>query len=460
MFITKKHIPRRTFLRGVGATVALPFLEGMLPAQTPVRETAASPDKIRRFVGIWHPHGAAPGYWSPVQEGRDFEFSFITKPLEAFRDRVVLITGLDMPEATATTEEPGGDHARGAVLLSGARPRRNAVSPYLGVTMDQLIAKKYGRDTILESIQLAVEEDGNYGNCNWGYSCAYTNSISWTSPVQPLPTEVNPRVAFERLFGDGTNAEERKLGRKQNASILDSVAQQISHFKKPLGAVDQSRLDTYLENIREIERRIRIAAERSIQEPSEEIPFGLPENRHLHYRLMYDLLALAFEGDLTRSATFMLGKDLSGASFPESGFNGGWHGSSHHGDKPENVASYAKMNRYHVQNLAYFADKLNRIPDGDGGSILDHILIYKGSNMGNSHRHAHVKVPIILLGGLDGTFKGNRHIVYPDNTERTSNMLLALLHKYGIEDIPKYDVAGREVGTQKSFGSRTKPVAL
>ena len=219
----------------------------------------------RRFMGIWHPHGAAPGYWSPLQEGADFEFSFITKPLEPFRKYVTLISGMDMPEAMATTEEPGGDHARGAVLLSSMRPRRNAVSPYLGVTVDQLIAKKYGRDTILESIQLAVEEDGNYGNCNWGYSCAYTNSISWTSPVEPLPTEVNPRVAFERLFGDGTSPEERKTGRKQNASILDSVAQQISYFKKPLGAVDRARLDTYLENIREIERRIRISMERSIQ---------------------------------------------------------------------------------------------------------------------------------------------------------------------------------------------------
>src|SRR5215813_235256 len=251
MFITKKHIPRRTFLRGVGATVALPFLEGMLPAQTPVRETAASPDKIRRFVGIWHPHGAAPGYWSPVQEGRDFEFSFITKPLEAFRDRVVLITGLDMPEATATDEEPGGDHARGAVLLSGARPRRNAVSPYLGTTIDQLIAAKYGQDTILSSLQLGVEDMGNFGNCNWGYSCAYTNSISWASATEPLPTQVNPRVVFERLFGDGTSTEERRRDRQRNASILDAVVDQLGPFKRSLGADDKARVDTYVDNIRE-----------------------------------------------------------------------------------------------------------------------------------------------------------------------------------------------------------------
>jgi hypothetical protein len=430
MFVAKKHIARRTFLRGAGVTLALPLLESMVPALTPARLTAASP--VRRFVGIWHPHGASPGYWSPLQAGRDFEFSFITKPLEAFRNRVVLISGLDMPEAMATTDEPGGDHARGAVLLSGSRPRRNAVSPFLGITVDQHIANKYGQDTILSSLQLGVEDTGNFGNCNWGYSCAYTNSISWSSPTTPLPTQVNPRVVFERLFGDGTSAEERLRDRKRNASILDAVVGQLGTFKTGLGASDRARVDTYVEHIRELERRIRIAMENSAKEPASDVPFGLPQSKHEHFRLMYDLMALAFEGDITRSITFMLGRDLSGASFPESGFNGGWHGSSHHGDKPENIANYAKVNRYHVQNLAYFCDKLSKLPDGDG-SMLDHVLIYKGSNMGNSHRHAHEKVPVILVGGIDGTFKGNRHLVFPDNTQRTSNMLLSMLHLYGIE---------------------------
>jgi hypothetical protein len=430
MFIQRKHIPRRTFLRGAGVTLALPLLESMLPALTPMRLTAAAP--VRRFVGIWHPHGASPGYWSPTQEGKDFDFSFITKPLEPFRNRVVLISGLDMPEAMATTEEPGGDHARGAVLLSGARPRRNAVSPLLGVTIDQHIASKYGQDTILSSLQLGVEDTGNFGNCNWGYSCAYTNSISWSSPTQPLPTQVNPRVVFERLFGDGTSAEERRRDRQRNASILDAVVGQLGTFKNSLGAGDKARIDTYVDNIRELERRIRIAMDNSVKEPSADVPFGLPESKHLHFRLMYDLMALAFEGDITRSITFMLGRDLSGASFPESGFTGGWHGTSHHGDKPENIANYAKVNRYHVQNLAHFCEKLRAIPDGDG-TVLDHVLIYKGSNMGNSHRHAHEKVPVVLVGGIDGTFKGNRHLVFPDNTQRTSNMLLSLLYLYGIE---------------------------
>ncbi len=244
---------------------------------------------------------------------------------------------------------------------------------------------------------------------------------------------MNPRVVFERLFGDGASPEERLAGRKQNASILDSVTRELGAFKKDLGSGDRARLDTYLENIRELERRIRIAMSNSIKEPSTDVPFGLPDSKHVHFRLMYDLMALAFEGDITRSATFMLGRDLTGTSFPEAGFNGGWHGSSHHGDKPENVANYAKINRYHVQNLAYFCEKLQAIPDGDG-TLLDHVLIYKGSNMGNSHRHAHEKVPVILVGGVDGSFKGNRHLVFPDNTQRTSNMLVSILHLFGIEE--------------------------
>jgi len=430
MFITKKHIPRRTFLRGVGVTLGLPLLDSMLPAQTPLRQTAAAP--TRRFVGIWHPHGAAPGYSSPLQEGKDFEFSFITKPLEPYRNRVVLISGLDSTAAAPTLEEPAGDHARGAVLLSGARPRRNAVSPYLGVTIDQMIASKYGQDTILSSLQLGVEDTGNFGSCNFGYSCAYSNSMSWPTPTQPLPTEVNPRVAFERLFGDGTSTDERTTGRKQNASILDSVTRELTLFKKDLPAGDRAKLDTYTNDVREIERRIKIAMNGTVKEPAGEVPFGLPESKHVHFGLMYDLMALAFQGDLTRSITFMLGRDLTGTSFPESGFNGGWHGSSHHGDKPENIANYAKMNRYHVQNLAGFVDKMSKTADGDG-TILDHMLIYKGTNMGNSHRHAHEKVPVILVGGIDGTFKGNLHLRFPDNTQRCSNMLLSLLALYGID---------------------------
>jgi hypothetical protein len=444
MFITKKHMPRRTFLRGAGATLALPLLDAMLPAATALAQTAAAP--VKRFLGIWHPHGAAPGYWSPVQEGRDFEFSFITKPLEPFRDRTVLISGLDSTAAYSTPEEPGGNHARGAVFLSGVRPRRDAVSPYLAVTIDQLIAQKHGRNTLLSSMQLGIEDAShNSGNCNWGYSCAYTNCVSWSDAETPLPAEINPRMAFERMFGDGSTPSERRLGRLQTASVLDSVTHEIPAFKRSLGPGDQARLDDYLENVREIERRIRNAVSNPAAEVSAEVPFGIPENKTLHFKIMYDLIALAFRADITRVATLMLGRDLSGTSFPDSGYEGGWHGTSHHGDIPANKAGYAKVNRYHVENLAYFCDTLRKTADGDG-SLLDHVLIYKTSNMGNSHRHAHEKVPTILVGGIDGGFAGNRHLVFPDNTQRCANLLLSILHLYGIE--------------QPSIGESTGPLEI
>ncbi len=431
MFITKRHIPRRTFLKGVGTTLALPLLEAMVPAHTALAQTAAKAP--RRFAGIWHPHGASPGYWSPMQEGSDFEFSFITKPLEPFRDRTVLISGLDCTAAYSTVDEPGGNHARGAVFLSGERPRRDAVTPYLGVTIDQLIANKWGRDTLLSSVQLGIEDpSGNSGNCNWGYSCAYTNCVSWSSPTTPLPTEINPRMAFERMFGDGASPKARRAGRLQTASVLDSVTRELAHFKTDLGPGDRLRLDDYLQNVRELERRITIATNKPEAERSGEVPFGIPESKDVHFKLMYDLMVMAFQADITRSATLMLGRDLSASSFPESGFEGGWHGTSHHGDIPANKASFAKVNQYHVQNLAYFCEKLRSIPDGDG-TLLDHVLVYKGTNMGNSHRHAHEKVPVILVGGIDGAFKGNRHLVFPDSKERTANLLLSILHLYGVE---------------------------
>jgi hypothetical protein len=346
----------------------------------------------------------------------------------------VLITGLDMPEAMATDDEPGGDHARGAVLLSGARPRRNAVAPYLGETIDQTIARKYGQDTILASLQLGVEDTGNFGNCNWGYSCAYTNSVSWTSPTQPLPTQVNPRVVFERLFGDGTSSEERLAGRQQNASILDSVTHELSHLKKDLGSGDRQRLDTYLTNISELERRIKIAMNNSIKEPNVEVPFGLPESKHVHFRLMYDLMALAFQGDITRSATYMLGRDLTGASFPESGFNGGWHGTSHHGDKPENVANYAKMNRYHVQNLAYFLEKLRAMPEGDG-TVLDHSCLLWLSNMWSGWKHDNMKLPVVTAGRLGGTIETGRSLDYlcaGDGHRKVCSLYLSIMDGMGV----------------------------
>jgi hypothetical protein len=431
MFISRKHLSRRTFLRGTGVTLALPFLEAMLPAHTALASAAVLP--TTRFAGIFFPHGMAPGHWVPKAEGANFELPFIMEPLRPVLDRAVILSGLHARSAEPPQGVTGSDHFVAAAFLSAVKPKKTTGADInAGITIDQIIAEKIGQDTLLPSLQLAVEDPGASSSCGEGYSCAYTNSISWVNATTPLPTEINPRIAFERLFGDGTNADERLKRRKRSASVLDSVTHELSGFKKDLSAGDRQRLDDYTDNIRELERRINIATTRSIKEPSAEIPFGIPETNFTHFQLMYDLLALAFEGDITRSATLMLGRDLSGASFPESGFNGGWHGSSHHGDKPENVANYAKMNRYHVQHLANFVQKLNNMPEGDG-TVLDHILIYKGSNMGNSHRHAHVKVPVVLVGGIDGTFKGNRHVVFPDDTEKTSNMLLSILHLFGIE---------------------------
>jgi hypothetical protein len=431
-FITKKHLHRRTFLQSASVTLGLPLLGAMVPAMSSFAAGNAS-TTAKRFVGIWHPHGTATGgWWLPEQTGKDFDLSYILKPMENLRDYITVISNLDCVEAFSTPEEPGGNHARGAVFLSGARPKQSTVAPYLGVTIDQLIAEKYGRDTILSSIQLGVEDAGNYGNCNWGYNCAYTNSMSWMTPTQPLPTEINPRVAFERLFGKGESAEERVRTRQLNASILDSVAEEIPSLMRVLGTDDKVTLQTYLDNVRELERRIQIAAENSVAEPSEEVPFGIPQDKEVHFKLMFDLIALAFEGDLTRSATMMLGRDLSQLAYPQSGGTGAWHSTSHHGDTPNNIANYAKMNRYHVSVVADFLETLRNIPEGDG-NVLDHSLVYMGSNMGNSHRHAHEKVPVVLAGKIDGTFEGNRHIQFPEFEEIHPNLLLSILHLYGIE---------------------------
>jgi len=446
MFITKKHIPRRTFLRGAGTMLALPLLDAMVPARTLLAQTAANPRT--RFTGIFVPHGMAPGYWVPAKEGAGFEFPMILSPLEPFRDRTVVLSGLWSKSAEPPPGVTGADHWVAAAYLCADKPRKTAGADiYDGTTIDQLIAEKIGQETLLPSIQLGVEDPGNNtGNCNWGYSCAYSNSISWPTPTTPLPTEINPRMVFERLFGDGASADERVIDRKRTGSILDSVTHEISSFKKGIPAGDRARLDTYLENVREIERRIQnITSKPEASGTSFEVPFGIPTSNDAHFKIMYDLIAVAFQADITRVATLMLGRDLSSTNFPSCGWNGPWHGTSHHGDIPANKANYSKINRYHVQNLAYFCEKLRNIPEGDG-NVLDHVLIYKGTNMGNSHRHAHEKIPVELVGGVDGKFKGNRHIVFPDNMQKNSNMLLSILDLYDIHLDHIGDSTGRLPG--------------
>ena len=429
-FITKKHIPRRTFLRGAGITLALPFLEAMAPAQTPLAKTAANP--TTRFVGIWHPHGAAPGWWHPKGPGKNFEFSLITQPLEPLRDYVVLAGGIDATSSMSSASEPGGDHQRGAAFLSGARPQRDSAVPTLGVTIDQIIAKEFARDTLLPSIELAIEDPGNNtGNCNYGYSCAYTNSIAWASPTQPLPHQINPRKVFQRLFGDGSTPEERAAGIQIDRTILDKIVRNIGPLRNKLGASDRVRLEAYLDDIREIERRLEKAEKASVEAPNSEVPFGVPSSFDEHVRLMFSMIRIAFHADITRVATLMFGRDSTNRTFPESGFNGPWHGTSHHNDNPVNVKNYAIMNRYHVQLLSEFAKQLRDTPDGDG-NLLEHSLTYMGSNMGNSHRHEHENVPVILVGRASGRLETGRYVQYPLGKERTSNLLLTILDKFGI----------------------------
>ncbi len=433
MLVTRKRLPRRAFLRGAGATIALPFLDAMVPALSSVARAAERPPS--RFVGIFIPHGAAPGYWVPEESGPGFAFPFIWKPLEPFRKRVVLTSGL----WAASSENPpgvtGADHFVAAAYLCGRKPKKTTGPDVeAGTTIDQVIAAHIGQDTLLPSLQLAVEDPGaNASGCGEGYSCVYTNTISWAAPNRPLPMEINPQVVFERLFGDGGTPEDRAARREQQRSILDSITGSLASLERKLGAGDRARIEQYLEDVREIERRLAIAAAASTDLPEEmTMPTGVPESFDVHIKLQFDLLALAFQSDITRVATLLYARDLTGRVYPESGTDVSFHGSSHHAEDPGRIAQYARLNQYHVKTLAYFIDKLSRTPEAEG-TLLDHSLVLYGSNMGNSNQHLHVDVPHVLIGGASGQIRGDRHLTYPTRTVPTGNLLLSLLHLYGVE---------------------------
>src|SRR5262245_46868869 len=429
MFISKKHIPRRTFLYGTGVTLALPLLEAMLPAQTPL-QSAASPKT--RFTGVFFPHGMAPGYWVPKAEGSDFEFPFILEPLQPFRNDVVILSGLHARSAEPPAGVTGSDHFVAAAYLCATKPKKTTGADIsAGTTIDQIIAQKIGQDTLLPSLQLAVEDPGASSSCGEGYSCAYTNSISWSSPNKPLPMELNPQVVFERLFGDGSDAEERAARRRQQGSVLDVVRESLSRIRKDVGAGDRVRLDQYAEDIREIERRLAIATKASADAPVASLPTGVPESFDEHIKLQFDLTALAFQSDVTRVSTLLGARDLTNRNYPASGTNTGFHGGSHHAENPGRIADYAKINRYHIQMLAYFLDRLKSTPDGDG-TLLDHSVILYGTDMGNSKQHQHYDGPHILAGGASGQVRGGRHLAYPSKTAPTGNLLLSVLDMFGI----------------------------
>ena len=443
MFITKKHISRRTILRGAGAALALPFLDAMIPAGS-AQSTATK--RPLRFVGLFVPHGMAPGWWVPTKEGSGFEYPFCWKPLEPYRDQVVLMTGLHSTSAEPPPGVTGADHWVAAAFLCAEKPKKTAGADVrAGETIDQIIAKKIGRETLLPSMEFAVEDPGaNSSNCGEGYSCVYTNTIAWSSPTKPLPMELNPQVVFERMFGDGGSPEERAARRERNLSILDSLGPKIAGLRKEFGKGDQVRLDDYAENIREIERRLEIARNASSVAPENlDVPVGIPQSFDLHIKLQFDLLALAFRADITRVGTLLFARDLTNRTYPDSESpRTSFHGGSHHGEDPARIEGFSKINQYHVKMLAYFIDNLRRTNDGDG-SLLDHSLVLYGSNMGNPNQHLHYDVPHALIGGANGQLKGDRHLAYPSKTVPTGNLLLSILDFYGIQQQSIGDSTGR-----------------
>jgi hypothetical protein len=464
MYISKKHIPRRTFLRGAGVTLALPLLDAMVPASTLLAQTAASPKS--RFVGIFYPHGMAPGYWVPEKEGAlPDKLPYILESLAKVKDQTTVLSGLWSKSAEPPEGTTGSDHWVAAAFLTGIKPRKTAGSDATvgSPTIDQIIARKIGQETLLPSLQLAVEDpNSSSSNCGEGYSCSYTNSISWidlptpaSEPVprtSPLPMELNPQVVFERLFGSGATPTVRAARMKENQSILDSLLGELEGLRKNLGATDRRTVSQYTDEIREIERRIQLAAKASGVDPTLLEPAGVPDQFDEHIKLQIDLTALAFRADITRVATLLGARDLTGRSypfpkselFPQGGTSVGFHGGSHHQDDPNQIRRYADLNRYHVSTLAYFAEKLKGMPDGDG-TLLDHSLILYGTNMGNSNQHQHYDVPHILVGGANGQLKGNRHLAYERKTVPTGNLLLTLLDLYGIHQEQQGDSTARLV---------------
>jgi hypothetical protein len=445
MFITKKHIARRSFLRGAGVALGLPLLDAMIPAATALAQTAAVPPP--RFFGGFVPHGAAPGYWVPEKAGPlAAELPYIWQPLDAYKKHLTLLTGLHSTSAEPPPGETGADHWVAAAFLSGDKPKKTAgADVYAGRTIDQIIAEKYGRETLLPSLEISLEDPGSgSSNCGEGYSCVYTNTIAWTSPTTPLPMELNPQVVFERMFGSGSSAEERVARRERNQSILDSITGKISSLRKEISAPDRERLDAFTENVREIERRLKISASATTAAPENfAIPPGIPQSFDEHAKLMFDLITLGFQADITRVSTMLFARDLTGRIYPESDApTAGFHSASHHGEDPALIKELSKINQYHVKTLAYFVDKLANTNDGDG-SLLDHSLLMYGSNMGNPNQHQHYDVPHVLIGGNNGKLQGGRHIAYPTKTVPSGNLLLSVLDQFDIHRDSFGDSTGR-----------------
>jgi hypothetical protein len=436
-FITKKHLPRRAFLRGVGVTLSLPLLDAMLPAQTPLSKAVAAPKT--RLGAIYVPHGAYMARWTPTKEGTGFDFPEIISPLEKLRNRVNIISNLAHPMASGVGSDAGADHARSAaVYLSGAHPEKSSI--HVGMTVDQVAAQRIGQDTPLPSLELAIEDVGL--NCGSGYGCAYVNTISWRTPTLPLPMENSPQVVFEKLFGDGSNAAQRLRRKQEDSSILDAITRKVGRLQSGLGAEDRARMSEYLDDVREIERRIQRAAQQNESEVKiPEAPVGVPESFDEHIKLLFDLQALAFQADITRVFTMMYAHDSSGSTYPLSGNRSAFHGASHHSNVPERMESCGGINNYNVEVVAYFLQKLASTRDGDG-TLLDHSMILYGSSMSNANQHDHDPLPIVLAGGASGKLQGGRHLKFPEHTPM-SNLLLSMLDKVGVDQDKFGDSTGK-----------------
>ena len=438
MIITKRALPRRTVLRGMGVALALPLLDAMVPALTAVARTAANPAK--RYGFYYLPNGVAMthtdvNYWKPATTGADFEFSPILKPLEPFRNHVTVVSGMHH-RSSESLGDGNGDHTRATgTWLTGVHIKRTEGSDLrAGTSVDQVIASRYRKETPLPSLELAILPDDvtNGAGCDSGYSCAYQTTLSWATPTTPLPTQSSPRLVFEQLFGDGGPAADQMAALRAQGSILDSATGEMARLRTKLGASDRAVVADYLEVLREVERRIQQAEAKSAESPMPEYArpgVGVPERFDDHTKLMFDLQCLAFQGDITRVSTFMYGAEQRGRMYPEIGLNESHHSMSHHGDNPENLAKYTKLNTWHMSLFAYLVDKLNAIPDGDG-TLLDHSLLMIGAGMSNANIHSHMDLPIALVGGAGG-MKGNRHIATTMGTPM-SNLLVHLANNAGV----------------------------
>ena len=446
-FITQKHLSRRTALKGLGATIALPLLDAMRPAATAFAKTA---EHRRRLIAIEMVHGAAGSttygarmhMWAPAATGSTFDLSpTAMASLEPYRDALTIISNTDCRNAEAfTAPEIGADHFRSAaVFLTQAKPKQTQGSDvYAGTSLDQIFAGRFGQDTPIPSLQLCIENVDQAGGCSYNYSCVYTDTISWASPTEPLPMIRDPRAVFDQLFGLGTTPEARRARRRDDRSILDFVAESVGELQGRLGAADRARLADYLDDVREIERRIeKVEAQNSNGEVRElpGAPIGVPDSYEDHVKLMFDLQAVAFASDVTRVFAFKLSRDVSNRVFGPSGSTTAFHTSSHHQERDDRIRDFQKINAYHVSLLPYLLDRLQAIPDGDG-TMLDSSLVVYGSAMGNSNMHNHKRCPLLVAGHAGGRLKGNLHVKAADGTPM-ANAMLSMLHALDV-DVPEF----------------------